>query len=177
MDSHNKKRHLLTKSRIVILVPFLLIVGIFLIISLFSLWGGIKQPISFNHKIHAENGLECLDCHIHFQTEKSSGRPTIYICSGCHEEPQGEGQEEAKIIESVKSGKEVDWKRLYRIPEDVTFSHRQHVVAGELECSVCHGGIGESTKPPSKPVKIKMKKCMKCHEAKNVDNDCIACHK
>ncbi len=161
----------------IIVLLFVILCGVLSVLAMRSFWGGIKQPIAFNHKIHAENGLVCLDCHIYYETQEFSGRPTIDICSGCHEEPQGEGHEEAKIVEFVQSGKEVDWKRLYRVPEDVTFSHRLHVVVGELECTACHGQIGETTKPPGKPVKIKMKKCMKCHEARNVDNDCIACHR
>ncbi len=175
MNPNNKNGVKFPVKTIVLLCVILC--GVFLVLSLGGLWGGVKQPIVFNHKIHGENGLECLDCHVHFQTQESSGRPTIDICSGCHEEPQGEGQEEAKIVEFVNSGKEVDWKRLYRVPEDVTFSHRLHVVVGELECAICHGRIGETTKPPKRPIKIKMKKCMKCHEAINADNDCIACHR
>jgi hypothetical protein len=82
-----------------------------------------------------------------------------------------------KIVEYVNSGKEVEWQRLYQVPEDVFFSHRRHVVLGNVECKICHGDIGESSKPPSKPIRITMKKCMKCHKEKDVNNDCISCHR
>ena len=178
MDFKNKKLFFLTKkNQVFILAPLVLIVGLFLIFSFVAVWGSVKQPIAFNHKIHADNELVCLDCHIYYEEHASSGRPSIEICSACHDEPQGEGLEEKKIVEYVKSGKEVEWKRLYRVPEDVLFSHRRHVVLGSMECSVCHGSIGESTKPPAKPIKIKMKKCMKCHDNSGADNDCIACHR
>jgi hypothetical protein len=177
MDSLKKKLFSLTKAQIVIIAAIFLVLCIFLMLFIGSVWGSIKQPIAFNHKIHADNELMCLDCHIYYEDHASSGRPTLEICSGCHEEPQGEGREEKKIVEHVQSGEEVEWKRLYRVPEDVLFSHRRHVVLGELECAQCHGKIGESTKPPAKPLKIKMKKCMNCHEDAEVSNDCISCHR
>lgn len=149
----------------------------FLIVILRSVWGGVKQPISFNHQTHAENGLECLDCHPYFEERASSGKPSLETCAGCHEEPQGESKAEREIVEYVKSGKEVEWQRLYRVPEDVYFSHKRHVVMGEIECNICHGDIGTSSSPPSKSQKIAMKNCMKCHEEKEADNDCIACHR
>ncbi len=142
-----------------------------------TLGGGVKQPIAFNHEIHAENDLECLDCHPHFQEYSSSGKPSIETCSNCHEEPLGESKAEQKLIEYIKSGKEVEWKRLYQVPEDVFFSHRRHVVLGNIDCNICHGEIGESPNPPSKSIQITMKKCMKCHEEEEVNNDCIACHR
>jgi len=164
-------------NKVVLLFIFFIILTLAFIIILSSLLGGVEQPIAFNHKIHAENDLECLDCHPYYEEHAASGKPSIEICSGCHEEPLGESKEEKKVIEHVESGKEIAWQRLYRVPEDVYFSHRRHVAIGKLECSTCHGIIGQSTKPPSKPVKISMKKCMKCHEEKEVNNDCIACHR
>lgn len=170
-NKHISSRQIFSSLIIAILSIFIVIV------ALGSLSGGVKQPIVFNHKIHAENGLECLDCHQLFEKYASSGRPSLETCSTCHEEPLGEGKEEAKLIEYVKSGKEIVWQRLYRVPEDVFFSHRRHVAIAGIECQVCHGSIGESSQPPSKPLKITMEKCMKCHNEKKADNDCIACHR
>lgn len=141
------------------------------------LWGGIEQPLAFNHKIHAENDLVCLDCHHYFQEQAFSGRPELEVCQGCHEEAMGESEAEKKLIEHIESGEEIEWNRLYRVPEDVYFSHRRHVTLGEVDCKTCHGNIGESVKPPAKPLKQSMKKCMGCHEKREASNDCIACHK
>ena len=178
IESKSKySKNKISKNQIIALLGVLFVCVVITIVFFSSAWGSVKQPIDFNHKIHADNGLECLDCHSYFEEHASSGKPSIEICSGCHEEPQGESSEEKKIVEYVKSGEEVEWKRLYRVPEDVFFSHMRHVVLGSLDCTVCHGSIGESSKPPAKPIKIKMKKCMKCHEKSGADNDCIACHK
>lgn len=141
-----------------------------------SLWGGVKQPLAFNHKIHKENDVECLDCHANFKTQASSGRPSIQTCSSCHEEQLGKSRAERDLMEYIKNGQEIEWQRLYKVPRDVYFSHRRHVILGNIECQICHGDIGDSSKPQVRPKKIKMKKCMNCHREKGVSNDCISCH-
>jgi hypothetical protein len=137
----------------------------------------IKQPIEFNHKIHADNGLECLDCHPYYKSNASSGRPSLGRCAECHEEPLGESEAEKEVVRHIKDGTEIEWQRLFTIPEDVYFSHRRHVVLGEIPCKTCHGNIGESQSPPLSPKQISMKRCMKCHREREVNNDCISCHR
>lgn len=160
-------------------VFFILALGfsIFLIVFLFKLWGGTNQPILFNHKIHAENDLTCIDCHPYYMEHASSGRPNIETCAPCHEEALTESEQELKLLEYIHNGDEIAWVRLFHVPEDVYFSHRVHVVVGKLECDVCHGDIGESTRPPSKPRNLSMAACIDCHEKSQADNDCIACHR
>jgi hypothetical protein len=165
-----------SRSHVLALIVILFVIFSGVIVVFKSGWSGVKQPIAFNHNLHAENGLECLDCHPYFQEHASSGKPSLEVCLGCHEEALGESTEEAKLREYLESGKDVEWQRLYSVPEDVFFSHRMHVVLGEIECTTCHGDIGESSAPPKRPIKITMKKCMECHEERKADNDCIACH-
>lgn len=162
---------------IFLLLSALIVLILVLVIVLPGLWGNVKQPIAFNHRIHVENDMECEDCHAYFKEYAFSGRPSLEICMACHEEPQGEGDEEKKLMEFIKAEKEIEWKRLYRVPEDVYFSHRRHVVSGNIECRTCHGDIGNSTRPPSRPLKMTMDDCMKCHEENEASNDCIACHR
>jgi hypothetical protein len=46
-----------------------------------------------------------------------------------------------------------------------------------MDCKDCHGDIGQSEKPPTKPwVKMTMKWCMDCHTKTKANNDCLACH-
>lgn len=163
------------KKALILSGGFLLLVFVFILVFR-ALWAGLKQPIAFNHKIHAENGLECSECHPYYKEHQSSGRPHLETCASCHEEPLGESKEEKKLLEYLKSGKEIEWNRLYRIPEDVFFSHKRHVILGNIECKVCHGDIGKSSKPQSKPLPQTMNKCIKCHEERKVSTDCIACH-
>jgi menaquinone reductase, multiheme cytochrome c subunit len=163
------------------LKPFLigLAIGVLLLFLLISFGLGSKaeQPVSFNHKKHVEQGLGCDACHRFFKTQTFSGMPDLNICLECHKEPVTKNPEEEKIRQSSQKGKEIAWKRIYEQPDHVFFSHRRHVVLGKLSCQTCHGKIGQSEKPPTKPwVKMTMKWCMDCHAKNKVTNDCLACH-
>lgn len=171
------KKFDVSKTQIVFIGGGLLMIILVVIIILPYVWGRIEQPLAFNHRIHGENGMECLDCHPYYEENASSGRPSQEECSFCHQELLGESQAEKKLIEYIKSGKKIEWNRLYRVPEDVYFSHRRHVVLGDIQCSTCHGDIGESSKPPSKPLNITMEKCIKCHKKRGAEIDCISCHR
>lgn len=150
------------------------------VITLFNkvMASGKRQPIAFNHNLHKEAGVECIDCHRFFKTERYAGKPTLEVCLGCHEEALTESAEEAKIREYAKRNQEIPWKRLYRVPDHVFFTHQRHVSGAGLQCEMCHGKIGETVKPPSKPLKrFSMGTCMNCHRKHDASNDCLACHK
>lgn len=168
-----------TKRRVALFLSAGISLGVFVVMIIFfsSGWGGIKQPLEFNHEIHASNGLDCTDCHQFVRELASSGRPGLEICSSCHSDPLGESKAEKILLEYIERKEEIGWNRLYVLPPDVYFSHRRHVVSGEIECQTCHGTIGSSERPPSRPVKISMKKCMACHKERKADNDCLACHR
>jgi hypothetical protein len=149
---------------------------LFLLIS-FGIGSKFEQPISFNHKKHIEQGSECESCHRYFKTENFSGIPDLNICLECHKDPITKSSEEEKIRQFQKKGEPIPWKRLYGEPDHVFFSHRRHVVLGKMDCRDCHGDIGQSENPPSKPwLKMTMKWCMECHAKNKVTNDCLACH-
>lgn len=136
------------------------------------------QPIEFSHKKHSDTGLPCDTCHQYFEDHASAGLPGVDVCMMCHTAALTQSQEEEKIREFAELGKEIEWVRLYRLPDHVYFSHRRHVVLGKLECSTCHGGIGESIKPPPKPeFEVAMPTCIACHQKMGADTDCYACHR
>lgn len=156
-----------------------LTIGTAILLLLINLGSGFKpeQPVSFNHKKHLEQGIECATCHSHFKEQTFSGMPKVATCMECHKESLTKHPDEEKIRQFQKKGEEIPWKRIYRQPDDVFFSHRRHVVLGGMECKSCHGDIGQSEKPPTKPwVKMTMKWCMDCHTKTNANNDCLACH-
>jgi hypothetical protein len=137
-----------------------------------------RQPIEFNHKKHKDNGVECKVCHQLFEDHSSAGKPDIGTCAVCHQSTLGQSQSEQKLQEYIKSGKEIQWRRIYRVNENFSFSHQRHVVSGKIACESCHGEIGDTTSPPSRPlVKIQMSKCMDCHKKSGVSTDCIVCHR
>lgn len=160
---------------------FLLGILIFLAVTGFLLFGvarsAIEQPLPFSHRVHTESGMACSDCHQLYKEHAASGKPTLEVCSECHSAPLGQGQTEKILLEYIIEKKEIPWKRIYRLPPDVYFSHRRHVVFGQVECQECHGNIGQSSSPPPRALKISMKKCMECHKKRKIDNDCLACHR
>jgi len=159
------------------------LVGLAIGVLLFFVFIGFSQslkadqPISFNHKKHLDQGLQCDACHPFFNSQTFSGMPKLSACLECHKEPITQSPEEEKIRQFAKKGQEIVWKRLYGQPDHVFYSHRRHVALGKLECQSCHGDIAQSEKPPSRPwVKMTMSWCMNCHTKSKVTNDCLACH-
>jgi len=156
-----------------------LVIGIFFLSALLSFGLSFRagQPIPFNHKKHQEQGTECITCHSHFKEQTFSSMPKVEVCLECHKDPITQNLDEEKIRESHRKGVEIPWKRLYEQPDHVFFSHRRHVMLAKMECQSCHGDIGQSERPPSKPwVKMTMKWCMDCHTKTKASNDCLACH-
>jgi hypothetical protein len=156
-------------------ILLLLVVGFFLT-------GGwtlpVRQPISFNHRIHIENDLECNTCHQLYEEHASAGRPELETCLTCHEELITENPEEKKILEYAEMEVEIPWRRIYRLPEHIYFSHRRHVMSGKVECNVCHGNMSERKSPPTRPlVNQSMEWCIDCHKKTDADEDCLACHR
>ena len=167
------------------------------------LYGKKQQPIDFSHKLHVEEMGECEGCHYFREDGSFSGVPKLGSCLECHEEQVGEHPEEAKLIkEYVEPGKEIPWLIYARQPQCVFFSHAAHVVKGEMECTTCHGPVGDSdhTKPyyfnrltkysrdiwGSNPAgykkhtwdRMKMDDCAECHkEKKGIKEACFVCHK
>jgi hypothetical protein len=153
------------------------VVGTVLVLRLRS--PSVSQPLAFNHKLHVEgNGLECVECHIYVKTQSFSGLPGVEKCMECHSDPVTKSPEEEKIRQAAAKGEQLVWGRLYKIPDNVYYSHRRHVVAGKLECAECHGPIAATTRPPSRPLKkIKMDSCLDCHRKNGVPTDCTTCHR
>jgi len=138
----------------------------------------VLQPVAFNHLVHVEEqGLDCVDCHLGAESEIHSGLPDVETCAMCHEEPQGEGAEEARLVQLLAAGEPLAWGRIFRQPPHVFFSHRRHTSVAELDCTVCHDSIGSSTQPPPTRRPLRMKVCVACHEEGGASTNCTACHR
>jgi len=138
-----------------------------------------EQPIAFNHRKHVvDNEMACSDCHQFYEREVFSGLPDAGTCSFCHlDEPQGESAEEEKLRKLLESGAPLEWKPLFRQPPHVFYSHRRHAAVAQIECSVCHGSIGESEAPPSRVRALDMDDCLGCHESQGARAQCTTCHR
>ncbi len=141
------------------------------------------QPIAFSHKQHMSAGLACLVCHMDAEKKDQAGLPTVEQCAVCHtssfpsssQRPHPAAGGELKKLAEIRSRKErVKWVRVYRVPDIVFFSHRNHLKAGE-KCVTCHGPVA-SRHVLAQEVSTSMTTCMNCHMSRRVPNECYLCH-
>ena len=145
--------------------------------TLFRPHRNVIQPIAFNHGTHTAT-LECGTCHLSPTQRAHSGLPGLSTCMQCHEEPQTDSPEEKKIPKLVAAGQEDAFRKLFRLPNHVFYTHRRHVGIAGLECVVCHGQIAQTGSPPAVPlVRITMAFCIDCHRRSGVPTDCTRCHR
>ena len=92
-----------------------------------------RQGIKNNHKIHADNGIPCLRCHVGFdllEQPVAQFMPKMNICMECHDLPAETMRSAAK---PVNKG-ETDW-----------FGRAEHLYS--VNCSPCHGKTGRGDGP------------------------------
>jgi hypothetical protein len=153
----------------------------------------VKQPIAFPHKTHIELNLQCTSCHERAEKDAVAGRPPTALCLSCH--GGGDGTGEIKKVQAFEKAGEIPWKRVWRLPPHVFFSHRTHVVVAKVKCQTCHGPMETLDRPPVRPLRtLTMDDCIACHEerARRVEKtadpgavrlsralatDCNACHR
>ena len=137
----------------------------------------VVQPIQFNHKLHLEEDMECIDCHQYYKTQKNSGKPTLGICMDCHEIDDSDSLELKTLYQYAQRGADIPWQRIYYLPGHVYFSHRLHTQKAEIKCETCHGAMGEQVAPPNKPMVLhSMDFCIDCHKESGASQDCLTCH-
>lgn len=141
--------------------------------------GAVTQPVAFNHRLHVEDaGIECSYCHLYVEEGQHSGLPAVEVCMECHEGGVTESPEEQKLLALAAAGSSQVFRKLFRLPDHVYYSHRQHVGIAGLECEVCHGQIAQTTAPPETPlVRIDMGTCVGCHADQGARTDCTPCHR
>ena len=139
----------------------------------------VYQPIAYNHRVHVENvGLSCTGCHEFAEQREAAGIPNQEFCMNCHEEKISDNPETDKIRQYAKKGEAIPWRRITYIPKHVYFSHRRHVAFGKIDCTTCHGKMGERESPPTRPlIPIRMETCISCHQQRGVNTDCLTCHR
>lgn len=141
--------------------------------------GSVTQPLAFNHRKHTQDlGLPCTTCHLYAETGARATIPNVEVCGMCHTAALTDSPEEARLVEYIQVGEPIPWRKVYRVPPHVFFSHRRHTSVAEIKCETCHGEIGNMTTPVLKPVvRVSMGRCMDCHWTTDASNDCISCHR
>ena len=155
-----------------------------------------RQPLEFNHAVHAQENISCDDCHSKADEGPHATFPSLKQCLLCHKEAtEGESDESEaakdpaaaarkrevarKLAVFVKAGNGVPWLTVNRLVGHVYFSHVAHVRFGKMKCEECHGDMSVAKTPPeqSQIENLTMRRCMECHTERGASNDCLTCHK
>lgn len=160
-------------------IPVVVLAAAVMLVALVTRSRAVPQPIAFNHRKHTQDlNLDCEFCHQYVSMSAHAGLPAGTTCGMCHEAPLGQSREAAHVSELLSQGNPLQFRKLFRLPAHVNFSHRRHVGIANLDCQRCHGGIATTERPPAQPlVQIRMSFCLDCHQASKQSLDCIACHR
>ena len=135
---------------------------------------GVKQPIAFSHKLHAESGLQCMSCHTKAESKDRAGIPNTTDCLACHRKIQTAGATLQTLGEFEKARQDIPWVRIYQLPGFVFFGHRVHLKA-KANCAMCHGEV-QIRAVLWQEKRISMAACLNCHKERNASTDCNLCH-
>jgi len=145
----------------------------------------VEQPVPYPHRLHvAQEEIACTECHIGAETATHATIPDETICLDCHEEAMGESPAEAQLVALLAAGEPIPWVRVTRVTEQVHFSHRRHVLAGQILCETCHGDVHTMEAPFTRPFisfkgRAGMERCIACHQESGNPRavlDCALCH-
>ncbi|MCC7138213.1 MAG: cytochrome c3 family protein [Planctomycetes bacterium] len=130
----------------------------------------------FNHPLHADNGLECVDCHFPEKDGKRPAEPlapTWAQCSDCHDENDADGKKLKDVLFSA--GNAPKWTAaLAKYDGEIKFAHGPH--AAKVACATCHADVMKADAPRKAGLMFSMDGCMACHAQKGARNTCETCH-
>jgi hypothetical protein len=133
------------------------------------------QPLPFSHKQHVANGLVCKDCHAMPEPGDHATFPATAKCMACHITIKKESVAIQKLAEYHKNHEEIPWKRVYRVPDYVSFSHKVHVTNAKAACETCHGEVRDRD-VMRKEKETSMAVCLDCHKTAGASTACDFCH-
>jgi hypothetical protein len=85
---------------------------------------------------------------------------------------------EQRIRDLSEAGHDDVFRKLFKMPDHVFYSHRRHAGLGEIPCETCHGDVETSATPPERAlVRVTMGFCTECHENRSVASECTTCHR
>ena len=134
------------------------------------------QPLPFSHKQHVTAaGLECRNCHQMPDPGDFAGLPATALCMTCHLGIKKDSPPIRQLADFHAKNAPVPWKRVYRIPDYVFFSHKEHLNRAKLACDACHGPVRER-EVLRKEKDTSMAACMDCHRTSGASLACDFCH-
>lgn len=119
--------------------------------------------------------------------EKESQKLCRFMMDSLFEIDSYNSLEIKKLTAYAESGKPLEWKRIYKLPEYAYFNHSIHITKG-IDCTNCHGNVADlDSMKKMKP--ITMGRCIDCHRGDYEEfhkdlkqkvtgpEDCGACHR
>ncbi|MBI4469997.1 MAG: hypothetical protein HY650_11825 [Acidobacteria bacterium] len=141
----------------------------------------VTQPIAFPHSKHTQLNMDCVSCHTGGADGVHAGIPSTTMCALCHDPGRQTPKTPPELAHYLASGEEIPWQQVHHTPRHVYFSHRRHVMLGNLECAACHGEVKDMEEPFTATYfpqgQDGMNQCVACHNKENVSTDCSACHR
>ena len=134
-----------------------------------------EQPLPYSHKVHLAQGLKCTNCHQGAEKDDHATFPSTQICMGCHTNVKTDSPHIQKLAEYDAKKEDIPWRRVYRLPSFVYFSHKQHVTDGKITCDTCHGNVPQMD-VMQKVKDISMAACIECHKQHSAPVACDTCH-
>jgi hypothetical protein len=120
------------------------------------------QPVPFSHQHHVGDlGIDCRYCHTAVEKSSYAGMPPTQTCFNCHSQIWVGSDMLEPVRESYRSGKSLQWQRVYNLPGFVYFDHSIHIHKG-IGCTTCHGRIDEMPLTYQQP-SLLMEWCLDCH--------------
>jgi cytochrome c7-like protein len=121
-----------------------------------------EQVVAFSHKHHVgDDGFDCRYCHTSVETSAFAGIPPTHTCMTCHSQLFTDQPMLAPVVQSLRSGEPIRWKRIHDLPDFVYFNHSIHVAKG-VGCETCHGRVDEM--PLTwRVAPLTMQWCLDCH--------------
>lgn len=121
-----------------------------------------EQPVPFSHKHHVGDlGIDCRYCHVSVEESGFAGIPPTETCMHCHSQLWAASPALAPVRDSYRTGRSIQWTKVYELPDFVYFNHSVHVTHG-IGCASCHGQVNEMPLTWQAP-KLTMSWCLECH--------------
>jgi len=155
-------------------VLLILVSGCVLIESLDLRAPGETEERSFSHRLHAEIGMTCDECHT---SDDEPIWPDAELCQFCHEDIDYDKPEDQRAAALFDSGPLAGEELPALYSDEIIFDHASHVNRG-VSCEDCHGDVEHSDSVDGTGRWLSMDACMNCHEvrAEPHQNACSVCH-
>jgi hypothetical protein len=121
-----------------------------------------EQPVPFSHRHHVGGlGVDCRYCHVTVEYSSFADIPPTSICMNCHSQMWATAPALEPVRQSYRTGRSIQWTRVYELPDYVYFDHSIHVTKG-IGCDTCHGRVDEM--PLTwQAAPLTMQWCLDCH--------------